>query len=115
MFQPGSLGGGSGWEQCGVVGAGRVLVVCPQPPGMGEDVRIHCVWVYGIISFKDFHDSVVQEAFKACHSWDSANSAELSRSSHPHQGGKSLMDAPDPAGVQKSWHWGLLGMSHWHC
>lgn len=44
--------------ECGV--AGRVPVVCLQPPGMGEDVRIGCVWVYGIISFKDFHDPVVQ-------------------------------------------------------
>lgn len=46
--------------ECGVVVAGRELVVWLQPPGMEGDVKIHCVWVYGIISFKDFHDPVVQ-------------------------------------------------------
>ena len=44
---------------CGIMLAGRVFVVCLEPLGMEEDVRIDCVWIYGVISFKDFHDLMV--------------------------------------------------------
>lgn len=30
-----------------------------QPPGIGEDVRIDCVWLYGVVSFKDFCDLMI--------------------------------------------------------
>lgn len=46
--------------ECGVVFAGRAAVVCLHPPGLGEDVSTPCARVYGIISFKDLHDPVVQ-------------------------------------------------------
>lgn len=55
---------------CEVQGGSRVwscgswerAFVCLQLPGMGGDVKIACVWLYGIMSLKDFHDPVVQKA-----------------------------------------------------
>lgn len=44
---------------CGIMLAGCVFVVCLEPLGMGEDVRIDRVWIYGVIFFKDFHDLMV--------------------------------------------------------
>lgn len=36
-----------------------VFAVCLQHPGMGEDVKIDCIWIYGVISFENFCDLMV--------------------------------------------------------